>query len=114
MIAILFSTFIRASAFVATDGAMAMDLQSVAKPARKSFSEDQLEPIAVSPKVACRIGGFSMSRLYQLLGAGELESYHEGTARRITLASLRARSERLIAEAKSRAAARAAHGTRAA
>jgi hypothetical protein len=83
---------------------------------RESLSSEAAgpEPIAVSPKVACRIGGFSMSRLYQLLGAGELESYHEGTARRITLASLRARSERLIAEAKSRTAARAARGTRAA
>jgi hypothetical protein len=90
---------------------------AIGSPVRRdsSFSEATgLEPIAVSPKVACRIGGFSMSRLYQLLGAGELESYHEGTARRITVAGLRARSERLIAEAKARNAARADRGTRAA
>jgi phage N-6-adenine-methyltransferase len=41
----------------------------------------------------------SRSRVYQLLRAGELESYFEGTRRLITMASIRAREERLLKEA---------------
>jgi hypothetical protein len=37
------------------------------------------------------------TRLYELLSAGELESYLDGRARRITMASIRTRVARLVA-----------------
>jgi excisionase family DNA binding protein len=39
-----------------------------------------LEPLAVSPRQACLLLGVGNTRLYQLIGAGELEAYHEGRA----------------------------------
>jgi excisionase family DNA binding protein len=54
-----------------------------------------LEPLAVSPRQACALLGIGNTRLYQLIGAGELETYNEGRARRITMHSIRARVARL-------------------
>jgi excisionase family DNA binding protein len=56
-----------------------------------------LEPLAVSPRQACLLLGVGNTRLYQLIGAGELEAYHEGRARRITMRSIRERVARLAA-----------------
>jgi excisionase family DNA binding protein len=56
---------------------------------------NSIEPLAVSPRQACLLLGVGTTRLYQLIGAGELVSYHEGRARRITTASIRARVARL-------------------
>jgi hypothetical protein len=53
------------------------------------------EPLAVSPSQACLLLNIGNTRLYQLLGAGELISYNEGRARRITMASIQARVARL-------------------
>lgn len=55
------------------------------------------ERAGVSVKDACRILSVGQTRLYALLRDGELQSYLEGAARRITTASIRARLERLIA-----------------
>ena len=52
---------------------------------------NNFEPLAVSPRQACLLLGIGNTRLYQLLGAGELVTYTEGRARRITMASIRAR-----------------------
>jgi len=46
-----------------------------------------------------RIGN---TRVYELVGTGELESYKEGRARRITLRSVRQHRARLLAEAAER------------
>ena len=54
-----------------------------------------LEPLAVSPRQACWLLGVGNTRLYQLIGAGELVAYKEGRARRVTMASIRARVARL-------------------
>jgi excisionase family DNA binding protein len=54
-----------------------------------------VEALAVSPRQACQLLGIGTTRLYQLIGAHELVSYHEGRARRITMASIRARVARL-------------------
>jgi len=54
-----------------------------------------VEPLAVAPRKACALLDIGNTRLYQLLAAGELVSYHEGRARRITMASIRARIARL-------------------
>jgi excisionase family DNA binding protein len=63
-----------------------------------------VEPLAVSPRQACILLGIGNTRLYQLIGNRELESYLEGRARRITLASIRGRVANLSA------GARAPHG----
>jgi excisionase family DNA binding protein len=49
----------------------------------------ELEPIAVSPRVACRMLGISTATLYQLMRAGSLRSFTIGRARRIFLDSIR-------------------------
>jgi excisionase family DNA binding protein len=46
------------------------------------------EPLVVSPRDACTLLGIGNTRLYAILKSGELESYHDGSARRITLASI--------------------------
>ena len=56
-----------------------------------------LEPLAVAPKQACRLLGVGHTRLYQLIAAGQLESYRDGRARRIPMAGIRARIARLLA-----------------
>jgi excisionase family DNA binding protein len=57
--------------------------------------DNDFEPLAVSPRQACLLLGIGNTRLYQLIGAGELVSYNEGRARRITTASIRERVARL-------------------
>jgi len=54
-----------------------------------------LEPLAVSPRQACVLLGIGNTRLYELIQDGELVTYHEGRARRITMESIRARVARL-------------------
>jgi excisionase family DNA binding protein len=66
---------------------------------RKGGSD--LEPLSVSPRQACLLLGVGNTRLYQLIGAGELEAYHEGRSRRITMASIRARVARLATDGTS-------------
>jgi excisionase family DNA binding protein len=58
-----------------------------------------LEPLAVSPRQACMLLGIGNTRLYQLIANGELVSYQEGRARRITMQSIRARVASLAAPA---------------
>jgi excisionase family DNA binding protein len=56
-----------------------------------------LEPLAVSPRHACRLLSVGNTRLYELIAAGEIESYRDGRSRRITVASIRTRIARLLA-----------------
>ena len=56
-----------------------------------------VEPLAVSPRECCRLLGIKTTRFYQLLAAGELETYLDGRARRVTMRSIRARIARLLA-----------------
>ena len=58
---------------------------------------EHLEPLAVSPREACRLLGIKNTRFYQLLAAGELETYRDGRMRRVTMRSIRARIARLLA-----------------
>lgn len=62
---------------------------------------NNFEPLAVSPRQACLLLGVGNTRLYQLIGAGELVSYNEGRARRITTASIRERVARLASASDS-------------
>jgi excisionase family DNA binding protein len=53
-------------------------------------------PLAVRPREAAQMLGVGLTKLYELLDAGDLESFHIGRARRITTASLRRYIERQI------------------
>jgi excisionase family DNA binding protein len=54
---------------------------------------------SVSPRRACTLLGIGNTKLYELIGNGELEAYKEGKSRRITVRSIAARRKRLLAEA---------------
>jgi excisionase family DNA binding protein len=60
--------------------------------------------LAVSPREAFRMLGVGNTYGYELLAAGELESYKDGRLRRITVRSIKARQERLLAQSKMEAA----------
>ena len=60
----------------------------------------EIEAFAVPAKKAAPAIGVGMTRLYQLINAGEIESYRDGKARKIVVASLKAYVERqVLAEA---------------
>jgi len=67
--------------------------------ARHSLSEP---PLAVPPREASRLLSVGMSRLYELMRAGELESYEDGRTRRITMASITAYVARRLADSAGR------------
>ena len=58
-------------------------------------------PLVVSPRVAMRMLGCARATLYALLRRGELQSYSEGTARKIVVASIHALIQRRVAAAAS-------------
>jgi hypothetical protein len=58
-----------------------------------------IEPIVVRPRIACRmLGGIGAEHLWHLINSGELESYLDGRARRITVASIKAHIARQLAK----------------
>jgi hypothetical protein len=63
------------------------------------------EPLVVSPARAKAILDIGHTKLYELLGAGELESYRDGKSRKITVASIKARIARKLAESRAKEAA---------
>jgi excisionase family DNA binding protein len=62
-------------------------------------ADHHLEPLAVTPRQACVLLGVGNTRLYHLIRGGELESYLDGRARRITMHSIHRRITRLLANA---------------
>ena len=61
---------------------------------------NDLEPLVVKPKVAWKMLACSNTRGYELLAAGELESYKGGRSRKITVASIRALVARRLASGR--------------
>jgi len=61
---------------------------------------NDLDPLVVKPKVAWKTLACSNTRGYELLAAGELESYKEGRSRKITVASIRALVARRLASGR--------------
>jgi hypothetical protein len=57
-------------------------------------------PLVVSPTKAMRMLDCGRTRLYQLLNAGELQSYRDGKARKITVSSIQARIRRMLQQSK--------------
>ena len=58
---------------------------------------NEIEPLVVKPKVAWRMLDCGNTRGYQLIAAGELESYRDGRSRKITVASIKRYIERRLA-----------------
>jgi hypothetical protein len=56
------------------------------------------EPLVVRPNTAMRLLDCGRAYLYELINAGELESYLDGAARKITVRSIHARIERKVRE----------------
>jgi len=74
---------------------MSTGLSRQEKRAQPSLS---VAPLAVPPREAARLLSVSLTRLYELMRAGELVSYRDGRARRITTASIHQRMARQIAD----------------
>jgi hypothetical protein len=73
-----------------------------------SFHDTDLnleEVMVVSPKRAQVLLDCGQTRLYELIAAGEVDSYRDGKSRKITVASIKARVARLLAEAQGKRAA---------
>ena len=56
-----------------------------------------VEPLVVPPRVAWRLLGCGNTHGYELLAAGELESYRDGRSRRVTMHSIKAYIARRLA-----------------
>lgn len=64
---------------------------------------DDFEPIVVRPRVAKKLLGCGNTRFYEILP--ELESFKDGKSRLITMASIKARIARKLAEGRGTGAA---------
>src|SRR5438105_339336 len=51
---------------------------------------DSAKPLVVSPRQACQLLSVGLTRLYELLNKGRLDSFMVGRSRRITVASIHA------------------------
>ena len=58
------------------------------------------EALVVKPGQACILLNCGRTRLYELLAAGELDSFRDGRARKITVASIHGYIERRLAAEK--------------
>jgi hypothetical protein len=54
------------------------------------------EPLVVSPKRACQMLDCSMTRFYELLNSGQIQSYREGKSRKAIVASIKAHIARQL------------------
>jgi len=59
-------------------------------------------PIVVTPKAASEMLSCGITRLYELIAAGEIDSYTDGRARRIVVSSIRSYVQRRLATEKGR------------
>lgn len=62
-----------------------------------SGSSPRANPLVVSPREAGYMLSLGLTRIYELVGAGELVSYTDGRSRRITVESIHAYIRRRIA-----------------
>jgi hypothetical protein len=74
-------------------------MPSPANTQRAASSPTPIEPYAyaVRPKVAARLAGHGLTKLYELLNSGELESFLDGSTRLVVVASITNRQRRLAA-----------------
>jgi hypothetical protein len=57
---------------------------------------DRTEQIVVSVETACRMLDCKRTKLHYMINAGELETFKDGHARKITVESIHARVRRLL------------------
>ena len=67
------------------------------KPAKPKIN---VRPLVVGTAEARRLGGWGKTKIFELIAAGELESFLDGRVRKITLASIEARIQRKLQEAQ--------------
>jgi hypothetical protein len=60
-----------------------------------------VKPLLVKPRIACLLLSCGITRLYELLNAGELSSFLDGKSRKITTASIEAYVARRLAPSDS-------------
>jgi excisionase family DNA binding protein len=65
-----------------------------------STGASKIGPLVVKPREACRMLACGMTRLYELIANGEVDSYRDGRSRKITVASIERRIARLLAAAQ--------------
>ena len=65
------------------------------RPSSRSYRS---KPLAVTPRQACMLLSIGNTHLYELIRTGELDSYLEGRARRITMESIQRRVARKLGE----------------
>ena len=65
-----------------------------------SNKSNEIVPLVVSPRQAMQLLNCGKTRLFELLAAGELESYLDGKSRKITFESINARHRRKLRENK--------------
>lgn len=70
-----------------------------------STGPGEVVPLVVKPKVAWQMLACSNTRGYELLAAGELESFRDGRSRKITVASIHRLIARRLAAEKAASAA---------
>src|SRR6516225_9207993 len=78
---------------------------SIKQPASTSFSQTTSLPLEdrdLRTTEACQALGCKKTKLFDLIAAGEVDSYLDGTVRKITGASIVARRKRKLAEAQAR------------
>ena len=63
-----------------------------------SSTDDNPQPLVVRPRVAWRLLDCGNAYGYRLIAAGELESYRDGRARKITVKSIHRYIKRRLAE----------------
>src|SRR5262252_5962179 len=66
---------------------IAMPSTSAALPAARPTESP--EPYVVKPREACRLLACGTTRLYELIGAGEIDSFLDGRSRKIAVESIR-------------------------
>jgi excisionase family DNA binding protein len=70
-------------------------------PYSRQQAVEAITPLAVTPRVAARLLGFSRGYIFRLLKNGQLESFRDGGARRVLMASITNYVARKIAETNS-------------
>jgi hypothetical protein len=63
-----------------------------------STDDGEPAPLVVKPKTAWRMLSCGNTRGYELLAAGELDSYKDGRSRKITVASIKALIARRVSD----------------
>jgi hypothetical protein len=61
---------------------------------------DNAWPLVVPPWQACAMPSIGLTRYYELLSEGELESFKDGKSRKITVASIKAYIDRRVGARK--------------